>query len=92
MLLASLVRTEALLVPAARAVAAAEAAVSAAPCIVRFVRYQFAASVPSAGEPDNRRQRQREKGRHAAGAIGAEFAEASADRSDSAHNRPRRRD
>src|SRR4051812_3834507 len=51
MLVASLTRMEALLVPDARAAAAVEAAVSAAPCIVRFVRYQFAASVPIAANP-----------------------------------------
>src|SRR3954447_19798519 len=51
MLVASFARTEALVVPAARAAAAVEAAASAAPCIVRFVRYQLAASVPSPAKP-----------------------------------------
>src|SRR3954451_7333515 len=51
MLLASLTRMERLLVPDARAAAAVEAAASAAPCNVRFVRYQFPASVPIAANP-----------------------------------------
>src|SRR5205085_8767790 len=50
-LFASLARTAGFVVPAASAEAAAEAAVSAAPCIVRLVRYQFAASVPRPANP-----------------------------------------
>src|SRR5689334_16736730 len=51
MLLASIPRVAALVVPAARAAAAVEAAASAAPCIVRFVKYQSATSVPSPAKP-----------------------------------------
>src|SRR3954466_667981 len=51
MLFASLARTAGFVVPAASAEAAAAAAVSAAPRIVRFVRYHFAASVPRPANP-----------------------------------------
>jgi hypothetical protein len=51
MLLASLVRIVLLLAPAASALAAVEAAASAAPCIERLVMYQLAASLPSPANP-----------------------------------------
>src|SRR3954467_730654 len=51
MLFASLARTAGFVAPAANAEAAAAAAVSAAPCIVRLVRYHFAASVPRPANP-----------------------------------------
>src|SRR4051794_37676656 len=51
MLRASVRRVEAAVVPAASEAAAVAASASAAPCIVRFVRYQSATSVPSPAKP-----------------------------------------